>query len=116
MAPQKRRQPPPPSAGTRLVAELSKADDPYAITILIVEAGRLATRLEKLDALLTGDADAWLRLRINGDQTVEVKVDGALAEARQSATVLRHLLAEVHRQRALIPLLGEDDSDDLAGI
>ncbi len=103
------------SAGRRLVAELSKDADPYPITLLIVEAGRIADRLEKLNGLLTGERSVWLELKLGRDQVAEVRVDNALSEARAQATVLRHLFAEIHRQRAGIPI-GPDDDDDLAGI
>jgi hypothetical protein len=102
-------------AGARLVADLSRDDDPYAITVMVVESGRIADRLEKLAALLAGECSSWLELRIGRDQVTEVRVDNALGEARHQATTLRGLLAEIHRQRAGIPML-DDDDDDLAGI
>lgn len=102
-------------AGERLVAELSRDGDPYSVTVMVVEAGRIADRLDKLAALLSGERSAWLNVRLNRDQVLEVRVDGALQEARAQATALRGLLYEIHRQRANIPI-GPDDDDDLAGI
>lgn len=93
---------------------LSKADDPYALTILIVEAARIADRLEKLDALLSGEQTLWARLRDNREGDIYIQVDNALSEARQQATVLKHLLAEIHRQRSQTPRKSADD--DLAGL
>jgi hypothetical protein len=101
------------TAGKRLIDDLTQQGDPFAITVLIVEAGRIADRLEKLDALLAGEQTTWLRLRGDRDGDLYVSVDGPLAEARQQATVLRHLIAAVHRQRAGIPFIGDDDLDGL---
>ena len=102
------------TAGKLLVEDLTGEADPYAMTVMITEAGRIADRLEKLDAILCGDETAWARLCAGRDDVLEVRVDGALAEARQQATVLRHLLTEIHRQRAHIPNVVPDD--DLAGL
>jgi hypothetical protein len=102
------------TAGERLVADLSRADDPYGITVMVTEAGRIADRLDKLAAVLAGERSSWLSLKL-GNQVTEIKVDNALGEARHQATTLRGLLAEIHRQRAGIPML-DDDDDDLAGI
>ncbi len=100
------------TAGARLVDDLTRDGDPYRITVMITEAGRVADRLERLDGLISGERSAWLRVRVNRDQVVEVQVDKALQEARQQAGVLRQLLAEIHRQRAGIPM-GPDDDDVL---
>lgn len=114
--PAKRRSVPTPStAGRRLVAELSKDADPYSVTLLIIEAGRIADRLETLNGLLTGDRATWLTVGLGRDKVIEVRVDNVLSEARAQTTVMRHLFGEIHRQRAGIPL-GPDDDDDLAGI
>jgi len=103
------------TAGKRLIDDLTQQGDPYAITVLVLECGRIADRLEKLDALLAGEQTTWLRLRGDRDGDLYVSVDGPLAEARQQATVLRHLIAAVHRQRAgLLPIGGEDDLDGIA--
>lgn len=104
----------PKTAGQRLSEGLSETNDPFALTILIVEAARIADRLEKLDALLSGDRAVWARLRETREGDIVVTVDSALSEARQQATVLKHLLAEIHRQRAQAPR--ESTDDDLAGM
>jgi len=103
------------TAGERLVADLSHEDDPYGITVMVTEAGRIADRLDTLAALLAGEREVWLSLKLGRDKQLEVKVDNALGEARHQATTLRGLLAEIHRQRAGIPMVPDDD-DDLAGI
>jgi hypothetical protein len=114
-APQRRRKPAVPTAGERLVADLSREGDGYHIEVMIVEASRIADRLDKLAALLSGERSAWATVRIGRDGVAELKVDNALGESRHQATCLRGLLAEIHRQRAGIPM-GPDEDDDLAGI
>lgn len=103
------------SAGRRLTDDLSRDDDPYRITVMIIEAGRVADRLERLAGLLSGERSSWLHVRVNRDQIMEVQVDKALQEARQQAGVLRQLLAEIHKQRSGIPM-GPDDDDVLDGL
>lgn len=62
--------------------------------VLLEEACRIADRLDQLDALLQGDADVWCRLVHDlRTQDYELRVDGALIEARQQANVLRQLVA-----------------------
>jgi len=102
------------TAGQRLISDLSHQGDPYAITVMIVEAARIADRLERLDAALTGETQTWLRLTEGRDAVLELRVDNALAEARQQATVLRHLIAEVQRQR--LHTKDAPTDDDLAGL
>jgi hypothetical protein len=114
-APERRRKPAAPTAGERLVADLGRDDDPYGIKVMVTEAGRIADRLDTLAALLSGERSSWLSLKLGRDKQIEVKVDNALGEARHQATTLRGLLAEIHRQRAGIPM-GPDEDDDLDGI
>lgn len=97
-----------PSAGARLIAELAKDDDPYTLTFLIEQAAHIADYLERLRQLIDGDRDAWLQLKL-GAKTVEVIVNKPLIEARAQAEQLRKLLAEIHKQRASIPIEDEDD-------
>jgi hypothetical protein len=104
------------TAGKRLVEELAKENDPYEITLMIIEAGRVANRLENLDALLSGERSAWLHVRVNKDQVLEVKIDNALQEARAQTTVLRNLITDIHRHRARIPMQDDPDDDVLVGL
>jgi hypothetical protein len=97
-----------PSAGARLIAELSKDDDPYSLTFLIEQAGHTADYLERLRQLIDGDRDSWVSLKL-GAKTVEVIVNKPLIESRAQAEQLRKLLAEIHKQRASIPIEDEDD-------
>jgi len=101
-----------PSAGSRLVNELSKDDDPFDLMFLIQQAGIIADFLERLSLLLIGDRDTWLELELP-PKTVQVLVNKPLQEYRQQSSTLRQLLAEVHRRRAAIPIdPGDDVLDD----
>jgi hypothetical protein len=104
-----------PSAGERLVADLSRDGDPYSITVMVTECGRIAARLEKLAALLAGEKSAWATVSIGRDGVAELKIDKGLQEARAQATTLRGLLYEIHRQRANIQI-EPGDEDDLADL
>lgn len=74
--------------------------------VLLEEACRIADRLDRLDAVLTGGVDSWCRLLVNvRDDVVEVRIDSALTEARQQAAVLRQLVSS-------LPLKGADEPDD----
>ena len=105
----RRAQPDPPTAGQRLIAELSAPDDPYSLTFLIEQAGHIADYLATCNALLRGERETWLQVKI-GAKTVEVVVNNVLIQQRQFSDQLRKLLAEIHRQRAAIPI---DDGDDV---
>jgi acyl-CoA synthetase (AMP-forming)/AMP-acid ligase II len=102
------------SAGKRLIRELSQPGDSYSIKTLIERAGQTADWLTRLDGVLNGDRREWMSLKI-GTETVEVVVNNALREARQLQTELRHLLGEIFRQRANIPM-SDDDDDVLADL
>lgn len=72
-------------------------------TVLIEEACRMVDRLDKLDGILSGDVDVWCRLIHNlRTEDYELKIDSALAEARQQVTELRQLLGS-------LPLKESDD-------
>lgn len=97
-----------PSAGERLAAELSKGDDPFSLTFLIEQAAVTADHLEHLNALLRGDSDAWLQVKI-GAKTVEVIVNNVLIQRRQQSLALSRLLVDIMRRRAAID---DDNGDD----
>lgn len=91
--------------GARLWAAYCERADGEAGLALLEEACRTADRLDRLDALLTGDADTWCRIAsMRGSDIYEVQVDGALAEARQQGNALRQLLVS-------LPLKEPDDDD-----
>lgn len=67
---------------------------------LLVEACRIADRLDRLEAQLSGDDAEWLRVEPDYEDPtapVVVVVDRALAEARQQATAMKGLLAEIRQ-------------------
>lgn len=70
---------------------------PPARRALMLVASRLAARLDRLDAYLTGREDAWMRLHSRNEDgsVVEVVVDAALSEARQHDLALRQILADL---------------------
>ncbi|OCB44735.1 hypothetical protein A5721_18875 [Mycobacterium vulneris] len=116
----------PAGAKTSLAAQirdqLGRAGDPVGTTILVRQAARVADRIERIDELLTGDAKAWARVGIprldtdGGRVVVEVRVDDLVKEERQQTTLLRNLLAEIHRQRSGQPADPPDpnkEDDDL---
>lgn len=74
--------------------------------VMLEEACRIADRLDELDRILTGDRKLWLYLVDGRDGSIEVRVDGALVEARQQANVLRQILAGLPARAA-----GDDDGD-----
>jgi hypothetical protein len=64
--------------------------------VLLLEACRIADRLDRLDGQLRGGD--WLRLEADEDRDeVIVVVDKALAEARQQATALKALVSELRQ-------------------
>jgi hypothetical protein len=91
--------------GSRLWAEMTAAKDPDPLDRpLLIEACRIIDRLDKLDRQL--DGHDWLRFRANEDATeVTVYVDRVLAEAREQATALRMILADL--KKALAPATPE---------
>jgi hypothetical protein len=110
------------SLAVQIRDQLGRAGDPVGTTILVRQAARVADRIERIDELLTGDAKAWARVGIprldtdGGRIVVEVRVDDLVKEERQQTTLLRNLLAEIHRQRSGQPPDPPDPSkedDDL---
>ncbi|SHP09614.1 Uncharacterised protein [Mycobacteroides abscessus subsp. abscessus] len=102
-----------PGAGERLRAELEHKEDGPGLTALIRQAARVADRLETLAGINSGVESSWVRLDLRGivaaagdngknpaTVIVEAKIDSTIAEERQQTTLLRHLLAEIHKQRA----------------
>lgn len=103
-------------SGAELVSELSLEGDSITVRLLIREAARIVDRLAKLDLILSGDVATWMRVVTARDSVIEVRVDHALAEARQQTTALRHLLVEIDRQRGGAPVGGDGDQDGLDGL
>ncbi|WP_336633440.1 MULTISPECIES: hypothetical protein [unclassified Microbacterium] len=79
--------------GLALFEALHKGRTPAEI-VTLVEACRLADRLEKFDGLINGDRDSWLQLDLNesGDEITVVLTD-VVRQARMHAATLKALLA-----------------------
>lgn len=78
----------------RGVTEVHTLD--HAQTVVLLEACRAKDRLDKLDAVLRGDADTWMRLALDprsDGQVYELRIANALTKADQLATTLKQLLA-----------------------
>lgn len=67
--------------------------------ILVDEAARIADRLDRLNYALNNKG-TWLRFEAADGGEVVVTVDNVLSEARQQATALRGIVAEL---RAVLP-------------
>lgn len=99
-------------------AELGSEGDAIGVSLLVKQAARVADRLEVIDRLLAGDAAMWATVSLprpdgkRGRVVVEMRVDNLLVEERSQTTLFRHLLGEIHKQRAGIPVGGGDDDDD----
>lgn len=97
------------SGGRSLYESLTQDSDSEATRTLIVEACRAKDRLDRLNALTSGEADSWCRIFTdsNGGE-LTLKIDTALTEQRQLSTVFRQLLNEISERQGG----GDDDSDD----
>ncbi|OQO89920.1 hypothetical protein B1813_18950 [Saccharomonospora piscinae] len=62
--------------------------------VQLMEACRAKDRLDRLDAVLRGDADTWMKLthRVQTED-YELHVDDALVKANQTANQMKQLLA-----------------------
>ena len=69
--------------------------------VLLLEACRMTDRLEKFNAVLTGDVQTWLTLELRKDdedefeRTFVIVVNNAAAEARQLAGTLKTVMSEI---------------------
>lgn len=101
-----------------MLAELTRKGDSVGTALLIRQAARIADRLEAIDRLLSGNADAWAAVSLprtdakRGRVLVEVQVGDLVREERAQAVLFRHILADVHRQRAGLPGGNPDDAED----
>lgn len=96
-----------PSRGQRLWEQMHVGMGPAQL-VLLQEACRMADRLDRLDAVLEGRE--WLSFQVGegGSEAatqVTVVVDRALSEARQQATALKQLVAELRQSapKAALP-------------
>lgn len=83
------------SGGRTLWRDVAGKHDLDATQLVqLEEACRAKDRLDKLDEVLRGDADVWLRLVHNTrTEDYELKVDAALTQANATANLMKQLLA-----------------------
>ena len=83
-------------AGGRALWVAVTADHDLDATQLVQleEACRAKDRLDRLDSVLRGDAEVWMRL-VHRTQTedYELKIDAALAQANATANLMKQLIA-----------------------
>jgi hypothetical protein len=85
---------------------MSPAGWPADQLALLLQACRLADRLDQLDMLARGDAASWARIverDVMRDGDLELVIDKALSEERQQALALKQLLAELRTARGAAP-------------
>lgn len=97
------------SVGQRLAEELSRDSDSITVRELIGHAAEFADLIARCDELIQGKRSAWMRIVDRDERVVEVRIGDAVRERRQLTAELRHLLAEIHKQRAGLPMSFEDD-------
>jgi hypothetical protein len=101
--------------GRRLWREMAGDKLDASKRVLLEEACRIADRLDKLDALLLGDVDAWFRFTADDSGAeVTVTVDKALSEARHQAVALKQIVSELRQGAAAKPETGGSVLDQLA--
>lgn len=106
-----------PKAGGALLADLTREGMGVAESLVLRQAARTADRLEIIDALLAGSAEAWCAVSIprtdagRGRVYVEVQASGLVREERALAKLLRELLADLARRSAGEAPPGADDDD-----
>jgi len=89
------------AAGSQLWRDMSQGLAPMH-RVLLLEACRIADRLDKLDRKLRGEDRDWLTLQLPEDGSIAVVVvDKALSEARQQATALKQIVAELRQTTAV---------------
>ena len=82
------------SGGSWLWSEITEAHDLDATQLVqLTEVCRMKDRLDKLDAVLSGDEDAWMRLGTSEGDDLTLVVDDALVKANQTANQMKQLLA-----------------------
>ena len=97
------------AGGQQLWDSLVQDGDPHSLRALIEEACRAKDRLDRLQLITSGDVDTWTRV-FTGEGELVLKLDTAVSEQRQLATVFRQLLSEIERRRATNGTGGEGSS------
>lgn len=101
---------PKKTAGQRVYDEMSHERDTFSVRFLIEQLADLADINEKLRRLTSGEIADWVTLKL-GPQVVSVAVDDPIRRRKEISTEMRQLLAEIHRQRADLPIDDDDDDD-----
>lgn len=85
--------------GQRLWDDMGGDDLAGGRRVLLEEACRIADRLDGMHRILAGDARDWLSIvEAKGDpDRQELVIDKVLSEARQQATALKQLIAELRQ-------------------
>lgn len=91
--------------GARIWSAYCERADGEAGLALLEELCRTADRLDRLDALLTGEVDVWCRLT-EGLDGIELHIDQALGEARQQGQAFARLWSALQLKAA-----DDDDAD-----
>lgn len=99
--------------GQALYQHLTNPSNDASTQALIVEAARTKDRLDRLNRITSGDEDTWCRI-FHGEGEIVLKMDTAVSEQRQLATVFRQLLAEIQRRQG--DQVSSDEEDGFAGL
>jgi len=82
-------------AGRALWSDVTSEHELDAVQRLtLTQACRCADRLDKLDLILSGDADAWAKIK-QADGELVLKIDGALAASNTTTNLLKQLVASL---------------------
>ena len=82
------------AGGSSLWAAIASVHSLDAMQLVqLEEACRAKDRLDRLDALLCGDADVWARLVTLDGEEYSLKIDAALTQANATANLMKQLLA-----------------------
>ena len=65
---------------------------------LCEEAGRIRDRLDQLQQLIAGDATFWARVTLGHGDSLTIRIDDPVKEARQLTTVYRQLIGDIKRR------------------
>lgn len=72
------------------VVENHELDEPQLVQLL--EACRSKDRLDRLDEILRGDTETWVRI-VGDTETSEIVVDKALSSANATSNLMKQLIA-----------------------
>lgn len=99
--------------GQSIIDDLGGGGNDAATDSLVVEAARAKDRLDRLNRITSGDEDTWTRV-FQSEGDVVLKLDTAVSEQRQLATVYRQLLAEIQRRQG--DRVSDDEEDGFANL